>query len=37
MIDLENVNLREAERWSDDRARYAAIECAKVIEAQVPT
>ena len=27
----------QAERWSDDRARYAAIECAKAIEAQAPT
>ena len=27
----------QADRWADDRARYAAIECAKAIEAQVPT
>lgn len=27
----------QAERWGDDRARYAALECAKAIEAQVPT
>lgn len=28
---------KQAERWGDDRARYAAIECAKAIEAQAPT
>ena len=27
----------QADRWADDRSRYAAIECAKAIEAQVPT
>jgi hypothetical protein len=27
----------QAERWEDDRARYAALECAKAIESQVPT
>lgn len=27
----------QAERWDDDRARYAALECVKAIESQVPT